>query len=159
MATINIAKIRKAHNSSTPEVKALLEEACGVSLFTGDVMDRVKTLQDACNEIGKDYNVEFSPERLSYETEDETAYREWKIIQEALNEGEELDYSNTKQQKWTIYVNWVSGRGLALGGVDYDGGYTCVGPRLSFVSGKKARYAFTQFPNTFKRFFNNHLNK
>src|SRR5690348_16903222 len=119
MTKFKIPILRKAYKNADKAGKALLEEACGTEIFTGDVMERVKNLYDACIETGRDYSVEFSNDRISNETPDETAYREWKIIAEALNEGEEVDFYNTKQKKWTLYVQYTaSGRGLSFDGVD-----------------------------------------
>ena len=69
---IKIKHLRLTHKKADANGKALLEEACGTDIFSGDVCDRVKTLQDACEETGRDYDVEFSPERIKNETPDET---------------------------------------------------------------------------------------
>lgn len=156
---IKIAKLIRIYNNASAADKALLIDACGAEIFASNVMDRVKTIRDACDECGKDFDIEFSPERIKWETPDETAYREMKILCEALNEGEEIDYSNSNQRKYYIWVKWVSGRGLALGAVYFDITHTVVGPRLVFISEERARYAFAQFPDTYKNFFNNQKNK
>jgi hypothetical protein len=154
MAQIKMHPLRKAYKQADAAGKALLVEACGLEALTSSVMDRVKSLRDACDETGRNYDLEFSEDRTKGETPDETAYREWKIIAEALNEGQEVDFYNSKQRKYTIWVEYqASGRGLSLYGVYYADSYSAVGPRLVFVSEELAKYAFKQFPDTFNKFF------
>ena len=151
---INIAKLIRIYNNADAQGRALLIDALGAEVFKSNVMERVTSLREACEDVGLDFDVEFSAERLKHETEDETAYREWKIIAEALNEGVEVDYRNHNQKKWTLYVQYdASGRGLAIYGVDCGHSLTLVGPRLVFLNEKHARYFFNQFPDTINKFF------
>ena len=161
MATLQIEKEKalEMHKGADKKVKKALEDLLGADVFKGDIMDRVKTIEDACRETGKDYAVEFSDAVRAVLSEDEIGYREMKILYEALNEGWEADYSNVNQYKYYPWVKWVSGRGLSLCGVDCDSSDTSVGPRLVLKSEALAEYAFKQFPDTFKRFFNNKINK
>lgn len=152
---IDATTIRNEWNQGSPESKQLLEKLYGKNFFVfGDIRDRVKSIEQACTERGKDFAKEFPPALLKLLTPDEIAYREWKAIQEALNEGVEMDYSNPKQEKWEIWMKWVSGRGLSLCDVSCGLSYASVGPRLAFARKELAEYAVEQFPDVFNRFFN-----
>jgi hypothetical protein len=159
MQQIKIRKIRVAYKNADDKGKALLEAACGSVMFTDNVMNRVTTLREACEECGKDYDIEFSPERIKLESPDESGYRELKVIFEALNEGEEIDFYNSNQKKFYGWLEYISGRGLALCGVCCARRRSNVDPRLCTINEKLYKYAFSQFPDSFNKFFLNQINK
>jgi hypothetical protein len=158
MATpkINFPRLRQSYKKADAKERAFLIEALGIDIFNGNIMERVTTLREACEETGRDFDKEFSIEHTSCESLNETGFRELGIIFEALNEGEEIDFFNASQKKYYGWIEYVSGRGLSLGVVYCVNAHTYVGPRLCTVNEKLYRYAFTQFPDSFNKFFLNH---
>jgi hypothetical protein len=95
-----INRITAAENE-IKEAKKLLKsvDCCKKSIF-----DRVKSVEDACREINLDYDkFLISCKGL---TDDEVAYKEIKVIIEALNEEKVedwLDWNNVAQYKFYPY--------------------------------------------------------
>ena len=96
--------VLNAYRKASEEQKALLEDMFGKDMFKPkDIMERVKTFEDACEELGEDHQyVKAYREwmRIYYaECKDVTAYFKLRIICAALNEswkpkfdGEEYRY-------------------------------------------------------------------
>ncbi len=146
-------KVLAAYKNAKQEGKQLLSDIFGCDLFQPkDITDRIKTMRDVCEACGKDYDVEFAHDRIKWLTADEVAYKELKLISEALNEGDVLTLFNKSQYKYYPYVT-VSGCGLSLYGVYYVDTYSYVAPHLCYKSEKLVRYAFAQFPESFKNYF------
>ena len=83
-----------AYKNASPEGKELLEHLLGKELFKPkDIRDRVKTFEDACNELGQDHPlvVQYLQTSSAYRgdalSEDLIAYLKVRIITAALNEG------------------------------------------------------------------------
>lgn len=161
METVSISKekILAAYTKAGAPGKKLLEQIHGADMFKPNIMERVKSVQDACKVLGRDYNKEFGKERTKLETPDETGYREIKMFYEALNEGWEPDYSDNNQPKYYAWVKWVSWRGLSLYAVLCDRAITNVGPRLSAKKVEYVHHAFKCIYDSFKRFYNTKKNK
>ena len=123
-------------------LKKMLIETFGKSTFLAKITDRVKTFEDALNEVGE--TLEEFEARTKKDTIDEKAYKQVKIIALALNEGVIMDGTDTSQYK---YYPWheVKGGGLAYGDCGGWGTATGVGSRLCFKSAELAKYAGTQF--------------
>ncbi|CAB4126427.1 hypothetical protein UFOVP74_4 [uncultured Caudovirales phage] len=119
-----------------------------------DIMERVKTFEDACREAGVDHAVEFSEERTKGLTADELAYKKMKVLCKAFNQGKEIDYSDNRQWKYFPWMEHEPGRGLVFGDVDCDDAGTYVGPRLSFLEKEHVEYVVKQFPDIYNAFFN-----
>lgn len=156
MKTIEIQKhniLRAYRNTSNPDVKEVLKDVFGSTLFT-DVTDRVKSYQDACDELGiQDLHLidfSFLPEssqRSAY------AFHQLCTIAEALNEGWQPNWDDRDQPK---YHGWFQSKEdgfsygvLACGGVD-----AAVGSRLVYKSLDLAEYAGTQFIDIYREFMN-----
>ncbi len=122
------------------------------------ITDRVKTLNDVCQVLGKDYDVEFSAERMQYLTPDERAYKEWALIAQALNEDWVVNVNDTDQRHyWPVFERSAVGLSYDVFDLSYANAY--VGARLVFRSWQLVEYAVNQFPDTFKAFFNNPTNE
>ena len=81
-----------AYKQASKEQKALLENMFGKDVFNPkDIIERVKTFEDACEELGEDHQyVKAYREwmRISYaDCKDITAYLKLRIICASLNEG------------------------------------------------------------------------
>ena len=91
--------VMNAYKRASEEQKALLESMFGKDMFKPkNIMERVKTFEDACEELGEDHQyVKAYREwmRISYaECKDITAYLKLRIICEALNEGWKPTFSD-----------------------------------------------------------------
>lgn len=90
--TISKENILNAYNQASGEQKALLENMFGKEMFQPkNIIERVKTFEDACEELGEDNQyVKAYREwmRISYaECKDITSYLKLRIICAALNDG------------------------------------------------------------------------
>ena len=144
-------KAVEAYRKANSEGKALLRNMFGESEFNENIMDTVKTLQDVCAALGRDYDVEFSKERTKWLTMEELGHKEWRLIAEALNEGEVMDITNPNQPMYRPYVEYVSGRGLSLYYVYCVLSDAGIAPCFCFKNEALLRYAFKQFPDTFAK--------
>ena len=89
---IDKENVLSAYKHASEEQKALLENMFGKDMFQPqDIKERVKTFDDACEELGEDHQyVKAYREwmRISYaECKDITAYLKLRIICAALNDG------------------------------------------------------------------------
>ena len=90
--SIQKENVLNAYKQASKEQKALLENMFGKDVFNPkDIMERVKTFEDACEVLGEDHQyVKAYREwmRISYaDCKDITAYLKLRIICAALNEG------------------------------------------------------------------------
>jgi hypothetical protein len=117
--------------------KTMLTNLFGKKHFLINVMERVKSFEDVCREIGRDPKDPFFSELRPHEN----ANRKMEAWAEALNEGVELSYKNINQKKWRVWVEW-DGSGFRLNGVHCDYSYTLtgLGSRTAFASEEKARH-------------------
>ena len=97
--SIQKEKVLNAYKHASEEKKALLENMFGKEMFQQkDIKERVKTFEDACEELGEDHQyVKAYREwmRISYaECKDVTAYLKLRIICAALNEGWKPTFSD-----------------------------------------------------------------
>ena len=99
--------VLNAYQQATEEQKALLEDLFGEKMFKPkNIMERVKTFEDACEELGEDHQyVKAYREwmRIYYaECKDISAYLKLRIICAALNEGwkPKFDGEEYRHQPW-----------------------------------------------------------
>ena len=99
--TLNINKenVLNAYGSATDEQKAMLEIIFGKDTFkTKDITERIKTFEDACEELGSDhpfvlaYNTNLRDADVANDNKDIIAYMKLRIIAAALNEGWEPQF-------------------------------------------------------------------
>lgn len=120
---------------------------------SGSITDRVKSFEDACNEIGIDASSMFpGGENTDGDIKSIQAYAKLIIIARALNEGWTPDWSNHNQYKYVPWFKEKSGFGLAYGGYDIWRTSTHVGSRLCFKTSDLAEYAGKQFANEYRDF-------
>lgn len=97
--SIQKENVLNAYKQATEEQKTLLENMFGKDMFNPkDIMERVKTFEDACEVLGEDHQyVKAYREwmRIYYaECTDVTAYLKLRIICAALNEGWKPTFSD-----------------------------------------------------------------
>ena len=110
--TLNINKenVLNAYGTATDEQKALLEIIFGKETFKPkNIMDRIKTFEDACNELGSEHpmvlayrNTNLRDEEVADENKDVIAYLKLRIIVAALNEGWEPQFM-PGEYRWCPY--------------------------------------------------------
>lgn len=152
MSTIEITRENavRAYSSADASGKKMLKALLGQS-FSDNVMERIKTYEDACAELG------FDPEEikvsggLDSDRKSIQAYSKLSVIAKALNEGWEPDWKNHSQYKYTVWMK-DSGSGLAFYGYGVWRSDTGVGSRLCFKSAELAEYAGKQFESIFQDF-------
>lgn len=136
-----------------------------------NVMERIKTFEDACNELSIDYNEWMQDKKELGLEADVIAYLKLRIIAAALNEGwkpqfttdeyryfpwfclytqSEIDEMNEEDKTRVVYRSSVNA--FAYGGVAYANTYygssdtsTSIGSRLAFKTRELAEYAGRQF--------------
>lgn len=134
-------KITVTVNNKPVEIELTDEQVKFVTKKSTKITDRIKTFQDALNELGIDED-DFNESCEDLEI-DEIAYRKIKIIVRALNEGWKPDYSNSSEYKYYPYFlyNKVSGFGFFYSGFDHDCSIARSGARLVFKSRELSDYA------------------
>lgn len=100
--------VLNAYKHASEEQKALLENMFGKDMFKPkNIMERVKTFEDACEVLGEDHQyVKAYREwmRIYYEEcKDVTAYLKLRIICAALNDVWKPDFTNESEWK---YYSW-----------------------------------------------------
>lgn len=123
-----------------------------------DVRERIKTVQDACNELGEKHPL-VTQYRLSVAatyigdpmTEDFIAYLKLCIIVAALNEGWEPQFVEG-EERWYLWFNIKDGLVYACAGVAGSYSYAVNGVRLAFKTEELAEYAGKQFIDIYKDF-------
>lgn len=136
-----------------------------------NVMERIKTFEDACNELGIDHNEWMQDKKELGLEADVIAYLKLRIIAAALNEGwkpqfttdeyryfpwfclytqSEIDEMNEEDKSCVVYrsnYNAFASGGVACASTSYDSSYTnaSIGSRLAFKTRELAEYAGRQF--------------
>lgn len=110
--TLNINKenVLNAYGTATDEQKALLEIIFGKETFKPkNIMDRIKTFEDACDELGSEHpmvlayqNANLGNEKNIGKNKDIIAYLKLRIIVAALNEGWEPQFM-PGEYRWCPY--------------------------------------------------------
>ena len=170
---ISITKknVLNAYKHASEEQKALLENMFGKEMFQQkDIKERVKTFEDACEELGEDHQYVLAYRewmRISYaDCKDITAYLKLRIICAALNEGwkPKFDGKEYRHYPWfCIYTKkaykWLDDdekKECRVVGLSHDNAYACVdvqtlssgansSSRIVFKTKKLAEYCGKQF--------------
>lgn len=141
--TLDENTAKSLYPTAAPEFKTMLEETFGKQLFIKNVMDRVKTFEDACREVGVIPHKVYNP---MADSKDEIAYKKLKIIAKALNEGWVVDWNNEKESKYFPYFDMRKRPGSGfVGSCFYWVTYSFVSSRLTYKTSTLAAYAGKQF--------------
>ena len=143
-------RAKAEYKDACPETKKKLVSIFGEDCFVENIMERVKTFEDACDVLG------IEPcEILSLsKTKDGITYEKLKVIARALNQGWVPNWSDTNERKWHPWFNATGSSGFGFSASGYDHWYsaTCAGSRLCFISEALANYAGRQFESVYKEF-------
>lgn len=166
---INTDALIKAYKESNNDCKNILESLFGEELFKPkDITERIKTFEDACNELGIEHPFVRSYNHWMncgvYNQPDIEAYLKLRIIAAALNEGwepqftkdewryfpwfvlytqKEIDEMDEEQKSRVVHRSSYGAN--AYGGVAYANTYANIGSCLAFKSNELAKYAGEQF--------------
>lgn len=130
-----------------------------LTLVDEDVTERIKTFEDACNELGNAHPLVtqyFLNVTTAYKgcpiTEDLISYLKLRIITAALNEGWEPQFV-AGESRWYPWFSAIQGV-LECTNANKAGvlSYAVNGVRLAFKSRELAEYAGKQFVNIYKDF-------
>jgi hypothetical protein len=125
----------------------------GKKTTTGSITDRIKTLQDACNELGISSGEITIQGDIEKDFKSVVSYQKLIIIARALNEDWTPDWKNSSQYKYYPWFDMSSGSGLSFCAVDYRFSDTAVGSRLCFKNRQLVEYAVKQFIELYKDIF------
>jgi len=155
MNTLEIKKdaALKAHQNAKNSGKLLLENLFGKEVFEQRVTERIKTFFDVLDDQGIS-TAEFEKQCKGL-TPDEIAYKQLKLIAQALNEGWVPDWTDGQWSKFHPYFNFNDTSAVGGFSCNDDGNvnsYSYVGSRLCFKSAELAKYAGTTFLEIYKSF-------
>lgn len=153
--TLEISKQNalKAYAQADGDGKELLSNLFGKDKIPGNVMDRIKTVDDAIREMNTTLE-EVLPYRSPQNSHQRglNAMAMMMVVRDALCEGWEADYSNTDQWKYEPRFIYKPGVGFSYYGyVDWSAD-AHVGSRLCFPSRELAEYFGRTFPTTINNF-------
>ena len=156
MKTLKISeqKARELYRSGSQELKTILEESCGKEFFSQKVTNRIKTYEDACEELGINPLDEAKLMELGLTMHD-IAYQKLTTIIKALNEGWVPDVCDSDVCRW---YPWFRPNG-SPSSFAFGGSY-CVctsagagsGFRLCLKSEELSDYCGRQFLDLWKQF-------
>ena len=176
---IQKSNVIAAYRAGNEDVKNMLANLFPDLNFKENVMDRIKTWEDVCDELKIPDDWENNLQLHIFDTfhfnegEMKCAIAHMKIlaIAKALNEGWELTKdAGEREEGYGIYwikrdgvrgdVDFQVGASYAPGYVyaDYVFGYSYwyLVPRLSFRTQELAEYAVLQFPDIWREYYNNY---
>lgn len=183
MDTIKLEKkeVIRAYRNANEEGKKLLESVFGAEIFKLAVQERIKTLKDACDELGEKHPLVQKWKKFceaEIEDKDTNAYIRLRIIVAALNEGWKPQFTEDEWRYFPYFVFYTQEEidkmseetraSVVLrsdGGADAYGGVDCAyagsdssnmsdgnGSRLALRSNKLAEYAGKQFIDIYADF-------
>lgn len=150
-AKINEETAKKLYPNASPELKSILEETFGKSIFL-PFEERINSFEDALKASGRPEVTEFDcvPEDLRPFFQ---ATYKCLVIAEAFNQGKRLDIYNSKQGRhYPYFENNGSASAFDLDGSCCDNATSDAGSgsRLSFLDSKMARIAGEKFRTEFR---------
>ena len=144
---------RKLYLTAAVELKALLEENFGKDFFSQSIMDRVKTYEDACAELGESPVDENACKKLGMNKND-IAYLKLTQIVRALNEGwvAKVYDGENRWYPWFKHNDSPSGFAFLGSGFDFGSAAAGCGSRLCFKDENLSTYAGKQFLDLWREF-------
>lgn len=150
MMKLDEATARKLYPTASPEFKAMLEQSFGEEFFRQDVMDLIKTFEDACSYNGSHPKDERfligKPHRMATERMEEVTL--------AFNGGKVVNLADPSYLKYYNYFEFAqSGFRFHAAGYSRSGTHSPGGSRLGFFHEKHARYCAKQFIGEYEIIF------
>ena len=127
-----------------------LMSSFGTECFSGKIINRVKTYEDAWELADEQTRNEcwIKPD----DSADVVAYKKLKLIIAVINEGWKPDWKNGKQRKWWPWFNLSSGFRFDYSHYHYVHANATVGSRLCFETEEKSNYVAKQFIEIYEEF-------
>lgn len=151
--TLNVDKTNAliAWREADTKGKQMLENLYGKEVFENqNIMDRVKTFEDALKETGRPDVPDFSCLPSDMRKYFEAQYK-MLVITEALNKGWKPDWDNDNEYKYyTWFTMSPSSVAFNASNYDYSFAYAGSGSRLKFKTSELAKYAAEQFIDIWK---------
>lgn len=155
---LSVENARKMYPTACAEIKTMLEDSFGKESLKLKVTERIKTWEDAANEMGIDpvTSPPFPIPVGSFENA-ANAFFKLDVIATVLLEGVVLDWTNSDQRKYYAWFNnYKPGSCFSFGGSGC--GWTAAnsrgGARLCVDTAEKAEYFGRQFIDIFNQFLN-----
>lgn len=155
---LSVSNARKMYPSACPEIKTMLEDSFGKKIFSEKIIDRIKTWEDAAEEMGIDPGTSLPfPIPVGSFQNAANAFFKLDVIATVLLEGVVLDWTNSNQYKYYPWFNkYKPGSGFSFD--DSLCGWTFTrtlgGARLCLDTAEKAEYFGRQFIDIFNQFLN-----
>lgn len=151
--TINKSEARRLYSVAPAWMKEKLEKDFGKGTFSGNILQRVKTLQDAYDEVDDGTREVYDRDHSHDLSDDILADIEAKLIAKALQQEWEADFNNRNQPKWYPWFLWSSGSGFDFTYSHYAYGHSdsSVGSRFCFNDEKTADHFGRQFIEIHRR--------
>ena len=148
----------KAHDEASTKGKTLLENLFGKRVFQKDITERVKSIEDAIRELGKDDVEVIQLNRMkSIGLQNHIiGNQELIVIAKALNEGWQPDWQNDNEYKyfpWFDMDNSSSAGRFSFRVAVNLCSLSFVGSRLFFKSRELSNYAGNQFEDIYRKVF------
>lgn len=155
MKTLQLSesKARSLYKTGSDEMKELLVENFGKDFFSQSVIDRIKTYEDACAELGESPIDEAACKKLGMNKND-IAYMKLTQIVRALNEGWVAKVYDSEYRYYPWFEHNCSPSAFAFyySDCDYSNAASGGGSRLCFKSSELADYAGKQFLDLWREF-------
>lgn len=142
---------RVAYHTGTNEEKTLMERLFGADKFKGKLTDRIKTVKDACIELGEDYSNYEVPESGTAAEMAAIYEKRLFLLERVFNEGVCPDLADTDQYKYMPYFQIIPDKKAAGGfrlssyGYGYVSTHSDLGARPEFLRRDDAIYVGQQF--------------
>jgi hypothetical protein len=157
MDTIEIKKANAwaAYDKASPKIKAVLEDLLGKEVFSRNIMDRVKTFEDAFALVEDELD-SAAKTVLGYNGSDPFMLNikhdvMVKIVCMALNEGWEPNWNDSNETKYYPWFKFNAGSGLSYFVYVIVHSSTIVGSRLVYKTLELAKYAGNQFADLYSK--------
>ncbi len=147
METLKLEKetAKKLYPESPKWFQEVLINTFGKKFFSKNIIDRVKTYEDAYLEADEETRMDC--ETFPTDTEDVIAYKKLKLIANVLRGDWVPDWNNSGQNKWFPYLRYSSGSGFVFSysACNCACANSLVGSRLCFPTEELSDYFGKQF--------------
>jgi hypothetical protein len=144
----------KIYPSAPEELKKILICTFGKECFSGNIIDRIKTFEDALEAADEEDRKSYEMSIVGMDSPDELAYKQLKLIAKVLRGNWLPDWSNSGEGKWWPFFKFSSGSGFdfSLSSYHYDNTFTSVSSRLCFPTEELSSYFGRQFIEIHRNF-------
>ncbi len=151
--TINKSEARRLFPIAPDWMKTKLEKDFGKEIFSPNLIDRIRSLQDAYDEVDDATRRQYDRDHGYDLSDDILADIEAKLIAKALQGDWQADFDNKQQKKWSQWFIWSAGSGFGFSGSGYYFVHTDanVGSRFCFKDEKTSDHFGRHFIEIHRR--------